>query len=185
MMKRNPSEKCMMKVSLLQPSSSGHQTRLHRAKQGCLLLCPFSERISIHLRVLRHRYVCVAHVCVHVCRTSNISHRSKSIHASCSFSFIYPGDCCMSAQTTQPFLWSVCSLLVRGCRAVCTSHPPGRRQTCVVNRASWDGASCMPARHQGGWRDWDPVLRPQSLCPSRAHPARWRYEVGMSLLFSR
>ena len=32
-----------------------------------------------------------------------------------SFFFIYPGDCCMSAQTTQPFLWSVCSLSVCGC----------------------------------------------------------------------
>ena len=103
-MKRDPSEKCMMEVSLLQPSSSGHQTRLHRAKQGCLLLCPFSERISIHLHVLRHRHVCVArvHMCPCVCAClQDIRHFLQKQEHPCallffirSFSFILETVAC-------------------------------------------------------------------------------------------
>lgn len=143
MMKRNPSEKCMMKVSLLQPSSSGHQTRLHRAKQGCLLLCPFSERISIHLRVLRHRYVCVAHVpmcpCVCAC-LQDIKHFSqKQEHPCILLFFIHLSWRLLHVGSDHPALLVVCLLVVGAWVQSCMYQPPSWETSDLCSKHSFMG----------------------------------------------
>lgn len=81
-------------------------------------LCMFSEIVSIHVRSLRDMcmytypmYVCT-HMDVHVCSASCISYRSRSISTSCTFSSVYPRDCCASAQITQHFFLSDCVFVV-------------------------------------------------------------------------
>ena len=142
-MKRDSSEKCMMEVSLLQPSSSGHQTHLHRAKQGCLLLCPFSERISIHLRVLRHRYVCVAHVhmcpCVCACLQDIIHFSQKQDHPSCSFSFVlfHLSWRPLHVGSDHPALLVVCLLIVSMWVPSCRYQPPSWEMSDLCSKHSF------------------------------------------------